>query len=354
MKLKTIFHDFRPKKKGPAFGGDFDAWEPLTRYVKEEQLGNVAYNGPELPAITTKTALPPVVPLQALFGDLLERVWVAAQKPTGPQRNFLAQTRRSNAPATRHYPLVAPTASPALGMLPADKVKHLHNLANDWQLHKNLDRVSGYFFRGDGRAPDQIKTAGGFFPPSTRNDDAYIKGVVYEQFSSYMKRRFGKDLKTTVTPDQFLAIVRRSVLTDDARDTLHFYTAWRAIVEREEMHLGRMLAEEALKGYISTTRAVTVAKGFACKRESKSGWVYCLAVLGGFVVPQKGKTQWTSIFGEQEVAACRPIPWTGVAAARAVQNGKFVGDIYIRSGFDRIDPGPFEKIFKLLSGKKQG
>jgi hypothetical protein len=361
MNLKNVFCGFRPKNKGPAFGGDFEVWEPLRDYAKEEQEGNVAYDGPELPAITTKTTLPPVVPLSRLFGDLLERVWVKAETPTGPQRNMLAQTRQAKAAGpqpTPYAPMVAPIEPGAMNMLSADQKKHLTNLANDWDLHKNLERCSGYFFRGDGRDPDAIKSAGGFKPPASRQDDAYIKGVVYQQFCGYLRRRFNKDLQATMTPDEFLAVVRETVRTEDARETMLFYTAWRAIVKREELHLGRMLAEEALKAYISTTKAVTVAKGFADEAAarlpaSKSGWVYCLAVLGGFVVPQKGATQWTRIFGEQEIASPRPIPWTGIAAARAVRDKKFVGDLYVRRGFDRIDPGPFETIFKLMSGKKQ-
>jgi hypothetical protein len=351
MSLKSIFSSFRPKKKESAFGGDFDAWEPLKDYVKEEEVGNQAYKGPELPAITTKTSLPPVVPLSQLFGDLLERVWVKAQQPTGPQRNLLAQTRQvapgSKAPAP-YAPMVAPIEPAAMASLEPKQKTHLFNLANDWELHKNLERCSGYFFRGDRRDPDAIKSAGGFYPPASRRDDAYIKGVVYEQFRGYLKRRFNKDLKATMNEDQFLAVVRETVRTEDAKETLLFYTVWRAIVKREEMHVGRMLADEALKAYISTTRALTVAKGFA-----NNGWVYCLAVLGGFVVPRKGESQWTSIFGEQEVASPRPIRWTGVAAARRVQDKMFVGDLYVRRGFDNIDPGPFETIFKLMSGKKQ-
>ena len=40
----------------------------------------------------------------------------------------------------------------------------------------------------------------------------------------------------------------------------------------------------------------------------------------GFMVPQKGSTQWTSIFGEQEIAAMSAIPWSGVAASRHTRN----------------------------------
>jgi hypothetical protein len=168
-----------------------------------------------------------------------------------------------------------------------------------------------------------------------------------------MQRRFAKDLKAAITPDEFLATVRQSAQTPDARETLLFYSTWRALVKTEELHLGRMLAEEALKAYISTTKAVTIAKGHASKREGSKGWVYCVAVLGGFVVPAKGTTQWTSIFGEQEIAAIGKVPWNAVAAARAVHDSFFVGDIFIRKGFDKLDPKPFNKIYRLLSGARQ-
>jgi hypothetical protein len=357
MPLHNPFGRYQPKKKGPAFGGEFNAWEPIPAYVAEEQWAAPNWIGPELPTIPTKTHTPPMVPLERLFGDLLKRVWAKAEKPIGLQRdNMLARTRQGKTAAIPYAAMVSPTSAAPdfLGKFPADQTMHLSGLASDWGLHEQLDRFTGYSFRGDSRDPSRIKAAGGFNPPSTRNDDAYIKGGIYEQFCLYMQQRFDKDLKAAMTPDQFLAVVRESVQSPAAKETLLFYSAWRAVVKTEQFHLGRMLAEEALKSYISTTKAVSVAKSFACKNKKEPGWVYCVAVLGGFVVPAKGKMQWTHIYGEQEIAVPGRILWNAVAAARAVRNDMFEGDIFIRNDFDKIDPKPFEQIYKLLSGKKQG
>ena len=357
VQIANPFQNFSPKNKGPGLFAGLDAWAPLKRYndKNQELAGNVSWNGPELTPISTKTNTPPTPPLEKIFGDLLQRIWVKGNAPTAsPQRNLLAQTRqqRPGMPAPAPYrPMVAPTISAAM----PQPMPHLTGLANDWGLYKQLQRFTGYAFRGDSRDPAAIKAAGGFQPSAARTDDHFIKGAVYEQFTNYMQRRFQKDMKSMVTPDQFLDIVRQSAKSPDDREAFQFFTNWRAIVKSEELHMGRMLAEEALKGYISTTKAVTVAKGFAKKSaRGGTGWVYCVAVLGGFIVPERGTTAWTQIFGEQEIAKAGNIPWHSVAAARAVKpNGMFEGDIHIYKGFDKIDPKAFEEIFKLLSGKPQ-
>lgn len=383
----------RFRNKGASQYAQLDAWEPSTQYRKEEQRANVDWSGPAPAAIGTKTRVPPPPPLEAIFGNLFKRIWVHAQPtPARPQGNFLAQTRapRPGAPAPAPYQrMVAPTvldptvkppaprplpayptlpshpAPPRPGPLPppprsgplppppapaAVTNAHLEGVARDWDLHKGLQRFVGYAFRGDARDPGTIRSAGGFLPSSTRNDDAFIMKAVYEQFCSYMWRRFQKDLKATMSAQQFLDIVREVAKSPDDREAFSFYTTWRALVKSEELHLGRMLAQETLKSYISTTRAVTVAKGFA----KSGGWVYSVAVNGGFVVPDKKASAWTQTFGEAEVAVANGIPWHAVAAARQMgTDGKFIGDLYVRNGFEKIDPPAFETIFKLMSGKLQ-
>ena len=155
-----------------------------------------------------------------------------------------------------------------------------------------IDRVVAYGFRGDSRDPDTMKAAKGFLPPSTRQDERYLNGAVFEQFQDYMKRRFQQD----ITLDEYKVALAKS-MDAQAKQLFLEYSIWRAIIKSEELHLGRMLANEGLKGYISTTKAVTVAKAFAGR-----GWVYCLLVRGGYLVPPKGKAEWTKLFGEQEVA----------------------------------------------------
>ncbi len=367
VQIVNPFASFQPKIRGNVQSQypELRPWEALGRYRKEEQRGMLSWAGGEVPGIPTKTRIPPTPPLEQIFGDLFKRLWKTGQTPTGPQRNLLAQHRpvRPGQPAPAYRPMPSPTRQGAsniavAGQQPGPSHAHLMGIARDWELHKSLERYSGYAFRGDARSSAEIKQAGGFQPSATRNDDSFIKGAVYAQFCDYMSRSLQIDMKSAVKPQEFLAIVRETIKTTEAREVFLHYTGWRTMVKAEELHLGRMLAEETLKAYISTTRAVPVAKGFAsssAKRQSRTeGWVYCVAVLGGFVVPPKKPNSWTADFGEQEIAKAGPIPWSSVAAARAVDtNGMFTGDIYVREGFDKIDPGAFEPIFKLLSGKKQ-
>jgi hypothetical protein len=359
MTMSFPFVGFHPKKLGrPAHGnvpsGDFVEWAPLKDYLKEEQEGFLEWQGAELEAIAIKEQLP-VPPLASIFGDLFERLWVrAVPTKTLPQKNILAQTRvqaPGAAPVAAYRPMVAATVTAGINALNKDAKKHLIGVASDWAFHTQLKRMSAYTFRGDGRDPNMLKSAGGFHPPSTRTDDAYIKDAIYKQFCSYLLRRFDRDLAKTTTPDQFLAMVRAATPTPDARETFLFYTTWRSLAKSEELHLGRMLAEESLKGYISTTRATPVAKAFACKRETRRGWVYVTRVVGGFVVPEKKQSQWTKIFGEQELAVAGSITWADVVGARETQNGKFAGNIFLKPEIEKTPY--FERIFKLLSGKRQ-
>jgi hypothetical protein len=105
----------------------------------------------------------------------------------------------------------------------------------------------------------------------------------------------------------------------DERRVLVNYFAWRSMTNYEAFHLGRMLADETLKGYISTTRAVTVARKFA----KANGWVYLTRVRGGFLVPDKGTgtgvlKEWVKKFGEQEVALPGTLKWKDVFGFRQV------------------------------------
>ena len=55
------------------------------------------------------------------------------------------------------------------------------------------------------------------------------------------------------------------------------------MLDREAMHRGRMAADQLGKGYVSTTKSTSVAKGF-----SYGGHVYAARVIGGFHLPSKG------------------------------------------------------------------
>jgi hypothetical protein len=157
----------------------------------------------------------------------------------------------------------------------------------------------------------------------------------------------------SVTKEDFRRALGES-MTNSTVSLFLEYGKWRALVKAEEMHLGRMLAEETLKGYISTTRAVTTAKFFGSGYRQKPGWVYCVLVRGGYVVPPKGKTAWTQFFGEQEIAYPGPILWNDVVGFRKVkQDGFFEGPLYLRSNLYKDNGEAAKQISLLLSGRKQ-
>lgn len=377
----SIFSGFK-KVQGSICTDEFEAWEPKSSYAKKEVIGSPQWTGGEVKAISTKIPLPADPPMAQYFKDLAGRMWQKARPDTSaPRMGPTMGTHRNPMPPLPALPVPTmgghrqpkmpplppkpdpayrPMPSPvsmdmpimgakAQGIKPAD-IQYLNGVANDWTMMTKLERVNAYTFRGDRRSPDQIKLAAGFSPPSSRTDDAYLKGKVFEFFKKYMQSRWQLDL-SAMTADEFLGIVNKTTKGGEAEKIWYQYTIWRAIVQSEELHLGRMLAEETLKGYISTSRAVGVAKGFA----GDAGWLYVLRVVGGMVVPEKGKHAWTSIFGEQEIAYPGALAWDAVMGFRQVTNKKFTPQqpLYLRKGFQKEDSKAFEACYDLLSGKPQ-
>ena len=116
-----------------------------------------------------------------------------------------------------------------------------------------------------------------------------------------------------------------------------------------------MVANEALKGFISTTKAVTVAKAYA---GTNGGWAYAMFVNGGFHLPTKDEAgsvnNWTALFGEEEIAYPGSIPWPQVVGFRKVgSDAKFEGPIYLRDSFVELEKDAAMSVFELLSGKSQ-
>ena len=227
---------------------------------------------------------------------------------------------------------------------------HMLNVfATDWKLMKDIPRVTAYAFRGDQRAPEAIKADGGFNPPITRTDDGYIRNVVHPLFAAYLKAKLQIDISLA----DFTKLMRETIPDSNDRLAFSYYTMWWSQVNREAMHLGRMIAQEDLKGYVSTSKATTVAKGYA----KNGGYVYLLRVKSGFLLPRKGAHGWTGNFGEEEIASPTAISWDDVVGFRQVGNaGKglmFTGPVYLRRGFGSSDKRGFEATLKLLSGKPQ-
>lgn len=341
---------------------EFGEYEPDRAYAALEEGGSMSWKGRTLDYIPSKSKLP-LLPLQPAMQRMLDHAWKAANPSEGAARaGFQMGGHRQASPPKQPAPAYQKINTPATigkadrtvhaGQVGSGAI-HLQNaFARDWGLHKNFKRVRAYTFRGDKREPDTIRKANGFNPPITRADDWYMENVVHKQFSRWLKDRAGIDLAWP----QFKQCIHAAAPDPSTKEAVWHYGIWRMLVEQEQFHLGRMLAEEALKGFISTTRAVTVAKGYA-SNSTTAGWVYVTRVDGGYVVPDQARHQWTTIFGEQEIAMPGSVPWENVMGFRQVAMGgfanKFTGPIYLRDGFVGAEPEAAEKVYKLLSGKRQ-
>lgn len=386
------------KVQGSYSTAQFDAWQPKSSYEQKEIVGSQQWKGGWVAPVVWKSAPVGDPPMADYFRDLAARMWTKAKVNTSaPRSNVLMGGHRNlppvpvrnlppppfagdklppppsplvlrklpppppvrplpyrpvGSPVSMQAPMDAANAeAKALGTAPPD-LSYLNGVANDWTLMAKLERISAHTFRGDTRNPDQIKAAGGFFPPSTRTDDYYLKKKVYEFFKKYMLARWQMDISARISADEFVAMVKAATKSGDNEDLWYQYAIWRALTQSEELHLGRMLAEETLKGYVSTSRAVAVAKGFS----GSAGWVYVVRVGGGIVVPEKGDGHpWTQIFGEQEIAYPGPLTWDAVMGFRKTANKKFAAGepLYLRKSFQGEDRKAFEACYDLLSGKPQ-
>jgi hypothetical protein len=361
--MYEIQKGFIPIGKDKSLLGEFDCYVATDHFAFHERDGMRDWKGSNLEPIKADEALPHV-DLPQRLKDLMKHCWQVAKPSAGMVQGGgpvqlagarmkalgnMAYDQRAQAMARGAYvKQVSPTEFPAKpGM--EDHGQYLQGLATDWGLMNQLERINAYSFRGDKRNPIAIKGANGFQPPVTRQDRPYIEGAVYEQFSSYLLRRFNMNL----SKQDFL----RAYDTDDAtrseweKHVFLNFTVWRALADREAMHVGRMLAEQALKGYTSTSKAVPVAKGFA----GTGGWVYLTLVKGGFVVPDRDKHPWTILYGEQEIALPGGLAWADIYGFREVSPDavKFRGPIYFRRGFATAKRAAFEKAHDLFSGKVQ-
>lgn len=360
-----------PDAIGNMFGWDFLEYRPID-YGQQEQPGNVSWpqKAGELPFIPCKSMVSRMQPLDAAFEDFLQHLFRAGVvDKSQPQRNFLAQTRKAGQGAPQTFtssgtvPFYDPKASamrPTKGTADVREAvvkanPHLRGTASDWKKMLDLKRETAYTFRGDSRDPTELKTKfNGFQPSSTRTDNSFLEGAVFDTFADYMQRAY----KKTITLAEFKTALANSSMADPSSKQLFVqYSVWRMLMKSEEMHLGRMAAHEVLKGYVSSTKAVPVAKGYSLMKDSATeGWVYCLLLEGGYLVPEQGKDAWTQMFGEQEIAYPGAVPWDRVYGFRKVLkvSRKFSGNVFLRSTFASRDNSAAEQVYTLLSGKPQG
>jgi hypothetical protein len=371
--MATFTAPIKPMTASPLMIEDFMAMQPDPQFQAQEEYGCTTYSEKKasLKHIKAEAGLQ-FVNLPEKMKQLMDHCWKTAQASGGPRNQFqigAAPARANHIPVTvsalqasrvpanifearrvqERNAAYAKQVIPLTSILPSNVKLGEHLTAvvpSDWGLTNQLERVNAYTFRGDKRAPQAIQAADGFKPPITRTDQYYVEQMIYPKFASYMRRRYGME----VTMAQFHAAYREKVTTRDERLAMNGFFAWKSMLENEAYHVGKMLANETLKGFVSTTKAVTIAKGFG-----DNGWVYVTLVQGGFVVPDKGKHVWTAIYGEQEIALPAPIPWSNVFGFRQVNAAKrFTGPIYLRRSLQARNAKAYGKCYELLSGKPQG
>jgi hypothetical protein len=225
---------------------------------------------------------------------------------------------------------------------------HLQGVAKDWAQMLKFGRVEGIGFRGDTRDPATIKAYGGFKTPCSRTDDYYLDNAIIPNFKIYLTERFGAG--ADLIDEAALKTYIQGHKTEG--ELFVRYEFWRAMMKKEELHLGRAIANEFLKGYTSSSRSTVIAKAFA----NGQGWVYALWVKGAFLVPEFNTHNWL-VHAEQELALPDDVPWYYVYGFRQVSTKgtelKFTGPLYLRTGFHGNHPEIFDKAFELFSGKRQ-
>jgi hypothetical protein len=278
------------------------------------------------------------VPIRFEFEEFFERMAKYQWRAARPSAAALKKV-----PMGLHRPATAVDRS-----RPLNPVKP----ATDWKRIRELERVNAYVFRGDKRGPTEIRAANGFHPPSSRADDRYLK-LIADRFVCYMKTRFSKD----VSPDEVVGYIKGQ---GPAGKVFVEYEIWRAVLESEKFHIARMVVDEFLKGYISTSRDVGRAAIFTTG-PGRDGYmapvygVYALHSEGGFLLPPIAQHVHGSK-GEAEIAHPGPIPWLKVMAFRTGMTRDFddprttykSGVIFVRKGFRKADPRGCDQVIATL------
>ena len=331
--------DPKPVKEPPIEGVGaqmlyFDPFEPLPEFDGVPRP-NDNHDYPILKPRDARTAPPFDPKWRAIVDTLWKRAEPTAQATRG---SVLMGAARGDTPGGLDH-IRKQTYSPVVNPLSDGKA-----YPDDWKHMDQIERTDAITMRGDSRSPVVVLGQDqGFFPPISRNDDYYVNNTIREYFTAYMKRRYGRD----ITQAQYTAALSSAAPSIDDRRLLADMMAWRKIVEGEAFHLGRMTVDEALKGYISTSKSFHWAFYFATRRcANMDGWMYITRVRGGFIVPMKG-SKWGT--GEQEIAQWGPIKAEDILGFRKLnlmQGG--VGPIWIRPTFRKTDPHAYKRIFKML------
>jgi hypothetical protein len=273
---------------------------------------------------------------EEFFQRMARNQWNAARRSPDAERKLPAGMHRGlNTPDTAR-PLFR-GASPASG----------------WKEIPGLKRVNAYVFRGDKRRVTDVRADGGFHPPSARTDDGYVQ-VISKRFAQYLKAQFGKD----VDPADVAQYIRGQ---GPAGKVFVEYEIWRAVLDAEKFHIGRMVDSEFLRGYISTSRNPAVAKRFATSasedgKRAPTYAVYAVHSEGGFLLPPRAQHIHGFKGDEAEIAHPGSIPWRKVMAFRTGMDMNLNDDrtfykssvIFVRKGFRQADLRGFGEVVAAL------
>lgn len=279
-------------------------------------------------------------------------------------------------------------------------------------LHKNLDRINCYGFRGESRDPQTIHRANGLLPGVTRTDEGvagyYASAILLnlavrpppkKDLDEYRRQgiEIGSEryIKIRVEAEigrLQLAITYDELLKEEVNGHFTFGElvkfSYRDLIKNlNVLTLGVYTSDMAFKGFISVTTSIAIAKALAGKYASakeNSKYCYALRCTGGFHLPtdvQGKESKWNKKTdaqnaltheAEQEVAVPGAIFWKDVCGMRLIRLDQagpcFSGPVFmkdtLRSSWKtqegkhptwiRHDDGAFDEIFELLSGKSQG
>jgi hypothetical protein len=350
-------HDFKPERSKVTLGNeelgvipsDFEPFEPNPKY---------SWTNRKLPSHNDWTHMvpkvaPPIGSLPQIIQDILERTWKFAEPAKGASRVgydgklVTMGTRNQGSRGTvgdTYHSQVRPVNQAIFTKSPNPAA-----IAADWKMFDQIKRINVVSFRGDSRPPRVvIGDMGGFTPPNSRTDRYYLENNIHAAFDNYLQRRYNRN----VAKDVFLRAVDASAPSPEQKRLLIDYLMWRKITEGEAVNLGRMVENECLKGYTSTSRAIDSSLTFATRYGKVDGWVYVTVVHGGFIIPfatLKTMVDWGS--SEAEIAQWGPIPssrivgFVGVSKAKVPQT-----PIFFRRSFRKTENVAFKYMFNVMSG----
>jgi hypothetical protein len=335
---------------------DFTAYFPHPKFIIQEERTEFTIEGFEG---TGKT-------MNQDSRDIKPIYWPA----TGPIRYMAPRPPRHFAADVYLQMLDEERKNDPQGFLAGKDRRHLDQAnykGSKKYLHEHIERITCYGFRGDTRSLAEIKAASGFTPGCTRTDAGVAR---------FAEQAAALDLALSRGFEFYLAEVKKQNLL-----TLGVYTA-----------------DPDFKAFISASTSVVIAKHFANARARapdlwKPTFCYAVRCENGFYLPtdatfDPGTDEFWNVQNnsqnalvhnaEQEVAVTLAIPWRHVVGTRRIQptpKGQvFHGPVFLcdtlrQQSYDRLpkkhahgrdvtyakpDPGAFDELFELFSGKSQG